>query len=675
MLENAHEKAPCASCHLGGLFRDTPNQCVDCHGIDAPDNGTLSREKTLITLDHMGVDTQCVACHNTIAWSDIVTVNHQHVRGECADCHNDVIAMDKDAAHINSTDNCDACHLNGQTWRPLHKMDHNEVTGDCVDCHNDGDQFARNSKEDDLSGHILTSNNCEACHEPTAPAWNPVKIPMPHSEIDLSIRDNCQACHDGQTATGKHPGHIPTNSDCDVCHNSTVDWRDVSSTDHTALTVDCGVSCHTPTGIGPYKSGAHPSTSETCELCHAGGVVTPNWKTTCGDNDGGTSGADCMRHSDTVSAALTCDTCHVSGNAWGADLKIATHIPTGTAECESCHTNSGTNFSVWTAWTFNHASDKNGNSCVACHVSTTAALRNKPTAAASHPGSTNTCERCHVENDTIGLAQWSTNCGTTGDTDAGKDCMDHGQASGTVLSNCNSCHSGAHALAMTKADKVGHPITSAECDTCHTPVKYTDWTGAGFDHSSTVSGCNASGCHISGGGRHKNDYSAVTHISSTETCELCHAGGVVTPNWKTTCGDNDGGTSGADCMRHSDTVSAALTCDTCHVSGNAWGADLKIATHIPTGTAECESCHTNSGTNFSVWTAWTFNHASDKNGNSCVACHVSTTAALRNKPTAAASHPGSTNTCERCHVENDTIGLAQWSTNCGSTGDTDAGKD
>jgi predicted CXXCH cytochrome family protein len=79
----------------------------------------------------------------------------------------------------------------------------------------------------------------------------------------------CSSCHNGVTATGKHPAHLPTTSECNSCHTTTT-WRGASF-DHSTVTGLC-LSCHngsTATG----KSTTHFVTTLDCERCHN----TNNW--------------------------------------------------------------------------------------------------------------------------------------------------------------------------------------------------------------------------------------------------------------------------------------------------------------------------------------------------------------------------------------------------------------
>ncbi len=59
--------------------------------------------------------------------------------------------------------------------------------------------------------HIRTTGECDACHRETS--WTYVR------RVDHTlVVGTCFSCHDGKTATGKHPRHVPTSSDCAACH-------------------------------------------------------------------------------------------------------------------------------------------------------------------------------------------------------------------------------------------------------------------------------------------------------------------------------------------------------------------------------------------------------------------------------------------------------------------------
>jgi hypothetical protein len=80
-LVGQHATLNCESCHTGGTFSGTPNQCVACHSQSAPAN-------------HFPGD--CASCHNSFSWSD-VRFEHRFANGRsCISCHSE----DKPANHF-----------------------------------------------------------------------------------------------------------------------------------------------------------------------------------------------------------------------------------------------------------------------------------------------------------------------------------------------------------------------------------------------------------------------------------------------------------------------------------------------------------------------------------------------------------------------------------------------
>ena len=62
-------------------------------------------------------------------------------------------------------------------------------------------------------GGKAAGDECDACHRETS--WSYVR-PVDHT----AVIGTCISCHNGQTATGKPPTHIPTSSDCEACHRT-----------------------------------------------------------------------------------------------------------------------------------------------------------------------------------------------------------------------------------------------------------------------------------------------------------------------------------------------------------------------------------------------------------------------------------------------------------------------
>jgi hypothetical protein len=177
--------------------------------------------------------------------------------GTCSSCHNGTTATGKNATHIATTNNCDACHTT-TTWTTA-VVDHTAVMGTCSSCHNGTTATGKNAT------HIVTTAECNTCH--TTTAWTPASFD--HSGISGS----CSTCHNGTSATGKNAGHFVTTQECNVCHNTTA-WIPTITFLHTTsnypgdhrVALTCQ-SCHTTNSeIVPWPS---PTYAPYCAACHA----------------------------------------------------------------------------------------------------------------------------------------------------------------------------------------------------------------------------------------------------------------------------------------------------------------------------------------------------------------------------------------------------------------------
>ena len=260
----------CASCHLPFPATWAPvaatsvdhaeviGICSSCH------NGTLASGKSV---NHLNTSNTCDACHQVgpSPWAPVAAANvdHGHVVGTCVSCHNGTTASGKSAAHINTTDVCDACHQTAPAgWTPVpnSSVDHVQVNGVCSSCH---DNIIATGKG---AGHIQTTLECDACH--TTNAWTPASGGTPDHGAFLPA--DCASCHDGVTASGKSATHISSTTLCDSCHQRfPAAWTPVASNavDHNEVIGTCA-SCHNgTTAVG--KPANHPSTTDVCDVCHS----------------------------------------------------------------------------------------------------------------------------------------------------------------------------------------------------------------------------------------------------------------------------------------------------------------------------------------------------------------------------------------------------------------------
>lgn len=147
-----------------------------------------------------------------------------HVDGEfkgtpnnCVDCHSPNARFNatfKPVTHITSTDQCAACHR-PTFWEDVVRTDHMQVMGPCIQCHN------RIQATGQPPGHIPTTVQCAGCHSDLS--W----IPVDRVDHDFVV-GTCRSCHNDFVAPGQPEGHIETGpTECNVCHQSTVNWADV----------------------------------------------------------------------------------------------------------------------------------------------------------------------------------------------------------------------------------------------------------------------------------------------------------------------------------------------------------------------------------------------------------------------------------------------------------------
>ena len=258
--------------------------------------------------------------------------------------------------------------------RPTGPFNHDGLSSDCVVCH---DGINRQSSGDLISprvpDHVATSNTCQACHTPLVFAIMPF---VDHQEVF----GNCSECHDGVQAIGKSEFHMPTEAECDDCHNTTafLELTPDGSFDHTGITRACA-GCHngtvatgkTPT-VDDNPPGTHPVTDSECGYCH----TTVSFLDAYPDHTGPA----------VVGPGITCDSCHVADGT-GSALGQSPGHPITNVDCDTCH--SIVSFKM-PGGLFNHSLvDPTVQSCDSCHNdSTSINAPAKSSAVPAHPATT-----------------------------------------------------------------------------------------------------------------------------------------------------------------------------------------------------------------------------------------------------------------------------------------------
>jgi len=567
----------CDSCHntqaflpatLSGGVPDHSlffGNCINCH------NGVTAGGKSP---NHISTTDLCDTCHQPFpsTWAPLAAsaVDHSQVLGTCVSCHNGVDASGKGANHLTTTDVCDACHQPGPIpWVPVpaSAVDHNEVLGLCSSCHNNIDATGKGPT------HVQTTLECDSCHN--AQAWIPATggsggVPD-HSTF---APGSCSSCHDGLTASGKHPTHINSSILCDACHQPfPATWAPVvaAAVDHNEVVGSC-VSCHDDV-IAPGKGNNHLNTSDTCDACHLPGPGS--WVPVA---------PSAVDHNHVIGL---CSSCHNNIDAIGKD---ATHIPT-TAECDSCHTT--------VAWipatggaggTPDHSTIAPGT-CITCHDGVTASGK-----GAVHINSSTLCDACHQPFP----ANWAPVAATA---------VDHSQVIGT----CASCHDNVTAPGTPGT----HLATNDVCDACHQPAP-TPWAqvaASDVDHNAVIGTCVS--CHngVTASGK------SPQHIPTSDVCDACHQPGP--SQWTPVpAASVDHGQVNGNCVNCHDGVIASgkspshITttdvCDACHQSGpSQWTQVAAAAVDHNEVLGRCDSCHNLPG-----------GHCAINPGEDCELCHL-----------------------------------------------------
>ncbi len=292
-LTGAHQFLDCSSCHIGGMFKGTPLECVLCH------NNSRAPGKHP---QHILSSNICDDCHTDKTWRG-ARFDHIDVIGPCQSCHNNRTAPGKSPAHILSTTDCEDCH-NTLTFDRVGRVDHAAVLGTCTSCHNGVKASGKHPT------HLQTVAECDLCHNTIT--WRGAGFD--HS----SVTQPCSACHNGVIATGKHPAHFQTTAECGFCHNTT-SWLGASF-DHSTVTGLC-LSCHNGS-TAPGKSTTHFVTTLDCDRCHS----TTRWTPLILFRH------DSPDYPGDHRTAVLCVDCHRTNNQ-----VIAWPFPAYQPECAACH--------------------------------------------------------------------------------------------------------------------------------------------------------------------------------------------------------------------------------------------------------------------------------------------------------------------------------------------------
>jgi hypothetical protein len=673
----------CSNCHntttfVGGYVDHTSPEvtsqaCTACHDgahtwsfidstgatITLPIPGTPTTPQVLVDIHAAAAGQSCEDCHTAGGSFALATVDHSGFGtvgsitlppqyASCEGCHEDTVATGKPDGHLETIQDCGACHDPQRSdWRGA-GYDHsslsivnNTSTPTCASCHDGSAATGRSLTHVPLPA---TDQDCLECH---GTAFISFALPT-FDHAAAGITNNCRSCHDGKahdgvTVISTPVGHIPTSgADCSQCHADTTNGPGINgsiisgftradpfvNTVHPAYTTGCS-SCHN----GSYDNAIYGATAHPIDSVHAT-VDANGWEcNACHTTTGGFLEIDPVNHQDPAVQAQQCVSCHVEGNATGAIGKGGSH-PATSDVCQDCHQAGGSFVAGFDHTTLSAGGINQGLACTTCHDGVNATGK-----SGNHLPTARDCLNCHTGYPPAASSFAGGTFNHAGPEMTGKLCM--------------QCHNDSIAVGKTKFGTFTHLATNQDCGACHTTATFTDATA--FDHTGVTSGCQSSGCHTSGNPSVTDvtdDPNPLPHIPISNAgvevdCYNCHK--------------SAGGTFANASMDHS--VVTFEACENCH-DGNHDGSNAahvvttKSASHFITSVAECDACHTSTTT----WTATTYRHTgngypgdhSTRRITSCTQCHTGTIANedIPNFPSTVLASDRATpygTTCAACH--------------------------
>jgi hypothetical protein len=323
-LHDKHVSVPCAACHFGNHYKDTPRECVSCHAPDDIHRGERGAK--------------CGDCHATTGWKT-ARFDHKKETG-----------FGLEGAH--ATIDCQDCHRSGNLKDKLPR--------ECVGCHQGQDSHA---------GRL--GNECGKCHGNEK--WKPSNFDHDrdtHWELTgHHVQVDCHSCHTASVTTQKLP------TDCATCHRAS----DVHAGE---LGAQCD-RCHITEGWRAGVSFDHDLTkfpllglhvAVSCEQCH----------TTRKYRDAGLECIACHKKDDVHKGSLgvACAKCH-SPNGWrlwefdhGKETGFALTGAHAKLVCAGCHKQPADEVKLNPTCLSCHEQDdvhlgQYGRQCQRCHSTTT----------------------------------------------------------------------------------------------------------------------------------------------------------------------------------------------------------------------------------------------------------------------------------------------------------------
>lgn len=496
-LTGAHTSVACVNCHTGGVYTNTPNQCVDCH---------LANYTSTTHPPHAssGLPQTCADCHNTSSWGG--DFNHDstgfHLSGAhrttaCANCHtngnfngNPVLPSD-----------CYSCHQNdfSGTSNPPHQA--NGFPHTCQDCHNTNawqpGQFNHPSTPFQLTGAHLTTS-CNQCH------LNGDYVTVPPT--------TCYGCHQPDYDGATNPNHAQLNysTQCTLCHGTDT-WIS-------------GNFDHATTGFA--LTGAHASPPLACTACHVGGNYNLQGHACASCHQSDYNASDNPNHTQ-AGFGTTCETCHTT-SAWSpANTNGWSHPTTPfaltgihtTTPCASCHTNGNYN-----------NTPPHPTTCIGCHQSEYNSANVPPHSGGGIP--TTNCLTCHASPPMDWTHATMNHTGVTGECWTCHQADYNGansppHASRNFPHGCALCHTGTSVWTNASTTYSWHTPLFPVSGTGHHGANVTvgcykcHLTSQVYDTFSCITNCHSQSTTNS----HHSGVGGYTYLPGNTNCYNCHPNG------------------------------------------------------------------------------------------------------------------------------------------------------
>ena len=211
VLEGAHQKAPCRSCHVQSFEEPLGQLCAGCHrDLHAGQFGA-----------------RCEGCHGTQDWKPFFTADAhrraafrlggKHALIPCTECH----GAAKDRNFLRSTVSCIGCHQADYLRTAVGGAPDHAAMGFstvCAECHSPfqfkGARFPEHDRCFVITRGAHANVLCDSCHS-SVPRTRPLAC---NSGTPACINCHAHSCAKSDVQHRQVPGYECRDSGCVACH-------------------------------------------------------------------------------------------------------------------------------------------------------------------------------------------------------------------------------------------------------------------------------------------------------------------------------------------------------------------------------------------------------------------------------------------------------------------------